>query len=172
MAKFEPAIEKILELEGGFVDHPSDPGGATNFGISLRWLQTVGDYDRDDIKDMTAAQASALYKEHWWDKHRYENIPDQLIANKLFDMSVNMGPKQAHRLLQRAMNSVLGKRTLKDDGILGPKTLQTLIMSAAAQPHALLSALRAHQEGFYRLLVAQKPSFQVFLEGWINRAVS
>lgn len=182
MAEFGPAFAKIIELEGGFCDHENDPGGATKYGISLRWLQTQKDYelgdidndgdiDYDDIKEMKISDASKLYKKHWWDKYGYEGIPNQALANKLFDMAVNMGAKQAHKLLQRAINCVLGQRALVDDGILGPKSSQAL-QAALAQPLAILAALRAQQEGFYRTLVASNSKFSAFLNGWLNRAIS
>jgi lysozyme family protein len=182
MAEYGPAFAKVIELEGGFVDHPDDPGGATNFGISLRFLQTQEDYelgdidndgdlDYDDIKNMKLSDASALYKKHWWDKYGYGSIPNQAIANKLFDMAVNMGAKQAHKLLQRAINCVVGQRLLVDDGILGEKSSQGM-GAAIQQPLALLAALRAQQEGFYRALVAGNDKFSVFLKGWLNRAIS
>ena len=182
MASFNPAFAKLIELEGDFIDHPDDPGGATNLGISLRWLKSTGDYDLgdidgdgdidyEDIRKMTIVDARKLYKKHWWDKYRYDTLPDQAIANKILDMAVNMGALQAHKLMQRAINSVIGSIVLKDDGLLGPKSGQALQI-ALQNPRALLSAMRSHQEGFYRLLATQNPKFQVFLNGWINRAVS
>jgi lysozyme family protein len=182
MAEYGPAFAKIIELEGGFIDHPDDPGGATNFGISLRFLQTQndielgdidgdGDIDYDDIKKMSLQDAAKLYKKHWWDKFGYKQISDQAVANKIFDMAVNMGDRQAHKLLQRAINCVLGQRVLVDDGLLGPKSSQAMTI-ALQQPLALLAALRAQQEGFYRLLVANNSKFKVFLQGWLKRAVS
>ena len=182
MAEYAPAFAKVIELEGGFVDHPDDPGGATNLGISLRFLQTEGEYefgdidndgdlDYEDIKNMTMKAASDIYKKHWWDKYGYEGIPNQAVANKIFDMAVNMGARQAHKLLQRAINCVLGQRALVDDGLLGEKSSQGMQV-ALQQPLALLAALRAQQEGFYRALVAGNSKFKAFLNGWLNRAVS
>ena len=103
--RFGLAVRPLLVLEGGFVDHPDDPGGATNFGISLRFLQTLddielgdidgdGDVDYQDISQMKSIDAQLLYFEHWWDKYGYGQIVDQGVANKLLDMSVNMGARQ------------------------------------------------------------------------------
>ena len=182
MAEFGPAFAKVIELEGGFVDHPDDPGGATNLGIFLRFLQTEteyefgdidndGDLDYEDIRNMTMKAASDIYKKHWWDKYGYHSIPSQPVANKIFDMAVNMGARQAHKLLQRAINCVLGQHLLVDDGLLGEKSSQAM-GAAIQQPIALLAALRAQQEGFYRLLVAKNDKFNAFLNGWLNRAIS
>lgn len=180
--QFMLSVARVLVLEGGFVDHPDDPGGATNFGISLRFLQTLddielgdidgdGDIDYEDISQMKTIDAQLLYFEQWWDKYGYRQITDPSVATKLFDMSVNMGSRQAHRLLQRAINCVLGQKALVDDGLLGPKTSQAMTI-ALQQPIALLASLRAQQEGFYRLLVAKNKKFKVFLKGWLNRAIS
>lgn len=180
--QFMSAVAKLLALEGGFVDHPDDPGGATNFGISLRFLQTLddmelgdidgdGDIDYQDVSQMKTIDAQLLFFEYWWNKYGYGQITDLLVSIKVFDMSVNMGSRQAHRLLQRAINCVLGQKALVDDGLLGPKSSQAMTI-ALQQPIALLASLRAQQEGFYRLLVAKNKKFKVFLKGWLNRAIS
>jgi len=180
--KFVTAVAQVLILEGGFVDDPDDPGGATNFGISLRFLQTLddielgdidgdGDVDYQDISQMKTIDAQLLYFEHWWNKYGYGQITDQHVATKLLDMSVNMGARQAHKLLQRAINCVLGQRLLVDDGLLGPKSSRAM-GAALQQPLALLAALRAQQGGFYRYLVAGNKKFKKFLKGWLNRAIS
>ena len=119
--EFDLAIEKILRHEGGFVDHPSDPGGATHHGIPLRFLRATGemaahdadgdgDLDADDMWQLTRDQAVALYRKHFRDKHGYGRLPPG-IGGKLFDLAVNMGPAHAHRLVQRACNDVRGLAT-------------------------------------------------------------
>jgi len=176
MADFDIAIATVIEHEGGFVDHPDDPGGATNYGISLRFLQSEygldfdldsdGDLDADDIKKMTMEQAIAIYHEKWWDKYDYGRIGNQLIATKVFDLAVNMGAKQAHKLMQRACLAC-GRVDIKEDGVLGPATVGAINLLPAI---ALQASLRSEAAGYYRLIAAQHPDFSAFISGWLRRA--
>lgn len=178
MAEFLAAVSHVLQHEGGFVDAPTDPGGATHFGVSLRWLRGLGDtdgdgwlegdldhdgdVDADDIRALTQDQALGLYRTQWWDRYGYGQLADQRLATKIFDLAVNMGAGQAHRLVQRALRAV-GK-TVREDGVMGPET------RAAVDAYAyqgLLPALRSEAAGFYRSL--NKPEF---VAGWLNRAYS
>lgn len=181
MSEFDTAIATVIRHEGGFVNHIKDPGGATNYGISLRFLESVGDFDGDgwldgdfdhdgdvdvdDIRGMTEEQAIGFYYTHWWEKYNYSYIHDQGVATRVFDIAVNMGGKQAHKLLQRSVRAF--SVHLVDDGILGPKTLQII---NTAPPALLEAAYRAQLDGFYRMLVALKPEARSdFLNGWLNR---
>lgn len=172
-ADFDAAIPFVLEHEGGYGDHPADPGGATNWGVSLRLIRDLG-YDTNhdgvidakDIAALTKAQAIAIYRAEWWDRYDYGALGSQLVAEKLLDLAVNMGPSQGHRILQRALRAA-GGVTLIEDGVIGPKTLTA---ARAADPWALRVALRSEAAGFYRLLTLQKPSLAVFLNGWLRRA--
>lgn len=167
-AAFNIAFEETLGHEGGYVNDPADPGGATKYGISLRWLRSVQpNASVDDIKQLTEDEAKGLYYEHWWEKYRYGELPAR-IGPKVFDISVNTGPSQAHKLLQRATWAVCGEANkIKDDGVLGPMTLATVVECDADM---LLSAYRSEAAGFYRTLVAQKPNFKRFIKGWLKRA--
>lgn len=177
MSNFYTAIHVVLKHEGFFVNDRNDPGGATNYGVSLRWLKTIGDLDGDgfldgdfdhdgdvdaeDIKKMQQDDAIKLYRQHWWDKNQYEKIINQAIATKTFDFAVNMGSKQAHKCLQRAIRAASSTKLI-DDGILGVKSLEAI---NAANPPVLLAAFRSEAAGFYRAL--NKPKY---IEGWLNRA--
>lgn len=168
-AQFEYAVNVVLEHEGGYVNDPKDPGGATQWGISLRFLKQLGhevgdldgdgDIDVDDIRSMTREQAVAIYRERFWDKYRYGEIDDLALATKVFDLAVNMGSNRAHRLLQRALHAV-GQRDVVVDGILGSKTRKA---ANAACPGALLAALRSEAAGYYRSLVLRDPTVRRFL---------
>lgn len=180
IASFDKALAVVLKHEGGFVNDAADPGGATNYGVSIRYLKARGDLDEDgildgdldhdgdidvdDIRRMTPAQAGEIYRTGWWDKYGYGRF-SQSVAIKLFDMSVNMGAKQAHKLAQRACNS-LGSR-LADDGQLGPQSVSAI---QNADPTQLYHALCRQMEKFYRDLVAAKPSLAKFEKGWLRRA--
>ena len=102
MSDFETAIPTILRHEGGFNNDPVDAGGATNYGVSLRWLKAQGlleDLEQEDrtqdeiqvIKQMTQEQASALYKAYWWNPYNYGAIDSQLVATKIFDYRGKFG---------------------------------------------------------------------------------
>lgn len=179
MSSFEKAIPVILKHEGGYVNHPNDPGGATNFGISLRFLAdhpSVGDFNDDgvvnaeDIKNMTVEDAKLIYKMFWWDKFKYGNINDQTIATKVFDFSVNMGAHRAHVLLQTALNKAFNLR-LTVDGILGRASFGTLNeIIDGEQEQVLIDAYNNEAWGFYQRLIDRNPKFKVFERGWRNRA--
>lgn len=183
MSEFDVAIAVVFRHEGGYVNHPNDPGGATNYGVSLRYLESLGDFDHDgwldgdfdhdgdidvdDIRGMTEEQAVGFYYTHWWEKYRYGYIHDQDVATMLMDIAVNMGAKQAHKILQRSLRSL--DLSLVDDGVLGPKTLEAL-NGGHFESRWILAVYRAQLDGFYRMLVALKPeSRSVFLAGWLNR---
>jgi len=183
MSNFAHAIESVMLHEGGYVDNPSDPGGATNYGISLRWLKSQGDLDGDgwlegdldhdgdvdvdDIKMMDKEQAMGMYRTLWWEPYRYDLITSQPIANKVFDLTVNMGSKQSHKLLQRAIRAC--GLLIKDDGIIGNKTLESINV---VDELSLIPAYRSEAAGFYRGLAIKNPKFNTFLKGWLNRAYS
>lgn len=181
MAKFDSAISLILKHEGGYVNNPNDPGGATNYGISLRFLRdypTLGDVDDDgdvdvqDIKQLTKEQASAIYKQVWWDKYQYEQYPDVTIATKVFDFAINMGAVRAHKLLQQALNKTYGLR-LTTDGIIGPATMSIIrAIKDGADEQKFIDAYSAEAYAFYQSLVQNNPKLGVFLKGWKNRAFS
>ena len=177
---FDAAVDVVLKHEGGFVDDPDDPGGATNYGISLRWalgevdegdaldlldFDGDGDVDPDDIRRMRRQDAIAIYREFFW-RDVYDRLGDRRLAIRVFDTAVNMGHKQAHRILQRALRAATG-RDIDDDGLIGPQTLGALPLATV---DAILAAFRAEQAGFYRSLAAQRPRLEKFLRGWLNRA--
>ena len=151
MSSFDRAIQYVLQHEGGYVNDPVDPGGETNFGITKR------NYPQLDIKHMTRDQAVEIYRKDYW-RPVYDEMTDQDAACKVFDMSVNMGHRQAHKLLQRATGS-------DQDGIFGNVTLGM----ANATPD-LVDKLCAVQSDFYHALVTKRPAMGKFLKGWLHRA--
>jgi lysozyme family protein len=183
MADFNKVIGTILMHEGGLVDHPSDPGGITNFGISFRFVTNElkqdgdkdgfldGDFDRDgdvdpdDIRNMTVHDAVRIYRQYWWDKFHYEILFDDDVATKIMDCSVNMGDNRAHRLAQQAANACGAQLIV--DGALGPKSFYAI---NSIKPTEFVVALCREQAKFYRRLVELKPSMGVFLNGWLKRA--
>lgn len=154
MAKFELAIPLTLEFEGGYTNDPADPGGATNFGI------TQADMPGVDMRTITVQQATAYYQEHYW-KPLYNEIDSQAVANKLFDMGVNMGVGTAVRLLQTALAVAI-------DGVFGPGTLA----AANNAGDSLLAPYKVVLAKHYQNIVAAHPERVKFLAGWLRRANS
>jgi len=182
VAKFEEAIETVLKHEGGFVNNPNDPGGATNFGISARFLNISSldkslkkgiDFNRDnyinahEIKKLPKEAAIVIYKRCWWDKYRYGEIRDQDLATKVFDISVNIGPYQANTLFQESINSNINNYPIKVDGIIGSKTINA---ANIIDPKKLLIKYKDLTCDFYRALCREDEKLRGFLKGWLNRA--
>ena len=94
---FETAVDFVLTAEGGLVDDPSDPGGLTNFGISQRA------YPHLNIRELTIADAKALYRKDYWDRCSCGKLP-HAIALVVFDAAVNQGASASIRMLQRSLN--------------------------------------------------------------------
>ncbi|TCS62570.1 putative peptidoglycan binding protein [Varunaivibrio sulfuroxidans] len=179
---FTAAVETVLKHEGGFSADPNDPGGATHYGISLRYLLSIhavdtdgdgfsdfdfdrdGDIDAHDIRAMTRGAAIEIYRDHFWTPNGYGDLPP-FVGPKVFDLAVNMGPRQAHKLLQRAARAC--EANLTDDGVLGPKTRAAI---AGLPPMQVVAATRSEAAGFYRTLIAEKPKLEIYRTGWLRRA--
>ena len=164
----EDALSFTLGNEGGYSNHPSDPGGATNFGIIQRVLDTWNGAHPEqafpgDVKELTQAQAEAIYRADYW---RWDEIASPALAIKLFDIGVNCGTGTAIKLLQRAVNTLV-KPPISVDGKLGPATLRAVNAQAA---EAMLQALCRVQGEYYQAIVDRNASQAVFLKGWMNRA--
>ena len=166
--RFQRFIKVILRHEGGFVNDPVDPGGATKYGISIRLLSRLGelgDIDKDgdvdihDIQAMTLEAASEIYHECFYKPLRIEEILDPSLAMQVFDFAVNAGSKTAVKILQESLK-------IKADGILGPKTLAEVNNYSTSTP---LMVYRYARNDFYRNLAHQKPTLKKFLQGWLNR---
>lgn len=182
MATFSAALPYILRHEGGWSKDKDDPGGATNFGITLNVLRGLGrdadldgdgitgdldldhdgDVDEDDLKRMTPELAGLIYQRNYW---RFDGVYDQRVATKACDMAVNMGVKAAVRLIQEELND-LGAG-LTTDGLYGAKTEATL---NAVHPDRMLNLLCMVSADHYRAVVAKRPTSQKFLRGWLARA--
>lgn len=174
---FLPSLEKVLKYEGGFTNHPNDKGGPTNLGITLNTLGSFydnydyGDFDGDgqitidDIRQLdTLEEAAPIYKTYYWDKLNLDIFPGHLDF-VMFDFAVNSGPKNAVKLLQRAINRYV-QNDINVDGSLGPITLDYV---ERIHPTLLLDGLFKEREIFYVKIIATNPSQEVFRRGWFNR---
>ncbi len=191
--RFARAVRHVLGIEGGYVNDPVDRGGATKYGISLRFLVSEGkidldgdgraDFDLDmdgdidgaDIRKLTVGDAIFLYHRCFWQRLDAEAFA-QPIGEMMFDQAVNGGLAAARKLLQRAINILLrewsaGLPQLVVDGDLGPLTHNALKWCLSSPGiDRMIEAYRRVVKDRYRAIVAANPSQRRFLKGWLRRA--
>jgi lysozyme family protein len=156
VSTFERALALVLQHEGGFVDHPDDPGGATKYGISKATLEAHRGRPlrKADVQALTIAEAGAIYRASYWDGIRGDALPTGLDYC-VFDFAVNSGQARAVIALQRALD-------VADDGRLGPLTLSAALK---ADPERLIRTICAGRMSFLRKL----STFRTFGKGWTRR---
>lgn len=155
MASFETAMDFVLANEGGYVNDPSDRGGETRYGISKR------SYPSLDIQNLTRDQAIGIYKRDYW---RYDQIRDQAVATKLFDMAVLTSPKRAVQLFQSSICAC--GHIMPVDGLWGPRTIAA---ANAIPPKELLETFITEVKNYLGRLILQVPADAKFYHGWCNR---
>ena len=116
MSNFQKCLEIILHHEGGYVNHPKDPGGETNLGVTKRVYEEWG--GTKDMKDLTVEDVAPIYKKNYWDRVKGDNLPTGLDLC-IFDFAVNAGPGRAAKMIQKMIGVTV-------DGGIGPMTLQAL----------------------------------------------
>ena len=157
---FETAFAATMEWEGRLSKDPNDPGGTTMFGLSQRA------HPRVEIEKLTLAEAKAIYLREYWQAAHLDQYPAP-IRSKVFDLTVNVGPTTAVKIVQLACNR-LGEQ-LHVDGIVGRLTLAACNARTKA---GLLDAIRTEQALHYRRLVAGHPQLAKYLNGWLRRAAA
>ena len=145
---FDIAFERLIGHEGGYVDHPADPGGRTKYGITQR------SYPNEDIRNMTLERAKDIYRRDFWWAAGCDTVPDA-VKFDLFDMAVNSGVKPAIKTLQRAVG-------VDDDGVIGPVTMQAMNDMHPAR-------FVARFNGYRLRLMSSLPNWPAFGRGWANR---
>jgi len=158
-------IDNILRWEGGFVDNQDDPGGATNWGITLvtfsRWLKRQG--SKFELSLLPKEDARLIYKTQYIDLPHFDKIRDWNLRNLVVDCGVNHGRDRTAKWLQIALGG------LKVDGFIGPLTLAKLNVSNWDKLYYEILGMRIR---FYGQIVLGNPSQLKFLDGWMNRATS
>lgn len=151
------SLAKVLESEGGFVNHPRDPAGATNLGITKATYENwVGRHVAiDEMRQLTVTHAAPIYKQEYWDRVRADELPDG-VDLMLFDFAVNAGVSRAVRTAQRVVGVVV-------DGKLGPKTLAAI---RDTDPLNFIKEYTNRKLAFYRRL----KTYDVFGRGWEARS--
>jgi len=175
-----PALVDILRREGGFVHHPDDRGGATNWGITEAVARAHG--WTGTMRDLPRETALQIYKQQYWVDPRFDAVADYSarVATELFDIGVNMGPGVAVMLLQRSLNAL--NRNQRDwpdvasDRLVGPATLIALARLLAVRGKAgeavLLKALNALKGARYIELAEARAANESFLFGWLQHRVA
>jgi len=158
--KFNKSLEAILKWEGGFVNHPKDPGGITNMGITKKVYEnyTTKKVTEQDMRELTHADVIPIYKEKYWNPLRAEYLPEGL-ALCVFDFGVNAGVNRSSRYLQEMVGATV-------DGIVGPKTIKTA--NDYYKKHGKNYTILLFQE-MRRNYYKQLHHFDTFGKGWLNR---
>lgn len=169
MRSVDSMINDIIRREGGFVDHPADRGGPTNFGVTHKTLaRYLGrEITREDVRSLSRELAAEIYRRSYYLEPRIDALPSGIRAF-LFDSAVNHGPRRAIKFLQAVLNAA-GFGPLGVDGLAGPKTRREAKSAEICMGPWLVAALAEERRMFYRLIVDRDPSQRVFLKGWMNR---
>lgn len=149
---FKTALQRVLKHEGGYVNHPSDPGGETNFGITKNTARQFG-YS-GSMRNIPADIVEKIYQAQYWDAMNCDNF-QFAIAFQFFDAAINHGLLNARKILQRAVG-------VKDDGVIGAISLRAMQYQSV---HGLINLFNAERIEFYTRI----STFNTFGKGWMNR---
>jgi len=180
MKSVQELAAEIVTREGGFVNDPDDPGGATKYGVTLNTLRRLGiDITRDasidvaDVRALTTVQATDIYVEHYFRRTGVGALPEVLQAS-VFDMYVNAG-SNAVKVLQRLLTSM--GFPCDADGQIGPQTIRAAQLAAEAAPSHIADAYGIARRNYYYALADARPASRKYARrrdggkgGWITRA--
>jgi len=153
---YQKCLETILHHEGGYVNHPKDPGGETNLGVTKRVYEEWG--GTKDMKDLLVEDVAPIYKKNYWDRVKGDDLPSGLDLC-VFDFGVNAGTGRAAKYLQNLVGAGA-------DGAIGPGTLGKV--NAYVEEHGVEETIKKYQEarqGYYESL----STFETFGRGWTRR---
>ncbi|MHC1743481.1 MAG: glycosyl hydrolase 108 family protein [Syntrophobacteraceae bacterium] len=153
---FDKSLKLVLVHEGGFVDHPKDPGGATMKGVTMETFRRYFGADKtvNDLRNITREQLTHVYRTGYWDKCRCDQLPSG-VDYAVFDVAVNSGPGRAAKFLQAAVGAA-------QDGAIGPGTLSKV---ETQDPPSIISSLCDRRLAFLKGL----ETFSTFGTGWSRR---
>ena len=153
---WQQSFQLMLKSEGGFANHPSDPGGMTNLGVTkATWENWIGrQSDEAEMRGLTPERVEPMYRKKFWDAVRGDELPAG-ISYLCFDFAVNAGAGRSIKTLQSAVG-------VTPDGGFGPITMAAV---QAVDPVELIERFSQAKEDFYRSL----NTFSVFGKGWLNR---
>ena len=180
MQSISDIAKEIVAREGGFVNDPDDPGGATKYGVTIHTMRRLGlDLTQDgvvgvaDVQALSRAQAEEIFINHYYHRPRISQLPEVLRAS-VFDMYVNAG-RNAVKILQRLLRE-MGHR-VDVDGVIGPQTIAAAQAAYEAAPEHISDAYGIARRNYYFRLADQRPASRKFARtraggkgGWIRRA--
>lgn len=180
MLSVDAIAQAIVAREGGYVNDPDDPGGATNHGVTIHTMRRLGlDLDGDgavdasDVRRLTPAKAVKIFKTHYYAKPGIDRLPERLQAS-VFDMYVNAGTN-AISILQRLLADF--GEPVSVDGALGPKTAAATALAWRKAPGHLADAYGIARRNYYYALADRRPASRKYARrrdggkgGWITRA--
>ncbi len=172
--------QEIVAREGGYVNDPDDPGGATNYGVTIHTMRRLGlDLNQDgrvdasDVRVLTRAHAVSIFVEHYFRAPRIDRLPEALQPS-VFDMYVNAGAN-AVKILQRLLGEM--RIDVVADGVIGPRTIAAVKQAYDAAPDHLADAYGIARRNYYYDLAARRPASRKYARsrdggkgGWIKRA--
>lgn len=192
MAKLSLYFDKLIRKEGGFVNHPADPGGATNMGITIaNWKaygkdkDNDGDIDEADLRFIDRTDAFEFYQKRFWNPMNLHLFQSQDLAEIVFDHAVNAGISRAVKMLQFILHYQYGRKEIGMDGILGMQTLSAV--NKVSDEVGLYNSFRDFRIAYYQyranqntrnrqfdpffsaMKVSPSDTAKVFYAGWINR---
>ena len=155
-SNYQKCLETILHHEGGYVNHPKDPGGETNLGVTKRVYEEWG--GTKDMKDLLVEDVAPIYKKNYWDKMKGDDLPGGLDLC-VFDFGVNAGPGRSAKYLQTMIGTVA-------DGGIGPNTLKKVAEYVEANGiETTIENFQANRQRYYEKL----STFATFGKGWTRR---
>lgn len=180
MQSVQEIAAEIVTREGGYVNDPDDPGGATNLGVTIHTMRRLGlDLTRDgvideaDLRALTRSDVIALFIEHYYHRPGIARLPDLLRAS-VFDMYVNAG-SNAVKILQRLLREM--GQTVEIDGLIGAQTVAAAATAARLAPDHIVDAYAIARRNYYFRLADGRPASRKFARsstggkgGWIKRA--
>ncbi len=172
-------IDDVIEREGGYVNHPADRGGPTNWGITEAVARRQG--YMGNMRTLPRSDAAAIYRRLYWFKPRFDAVAERApaLAAEMFDTGINMGTGTATAFLQRALNALNREATdypdLAIDRQIGPATLAALDAFVAKRGRSgeavLLKAVEALQGAHYLNIAEARPSQEAFVYGWLANRI-
>ena len=175
----EELIDDVIEREGGYVDHPADRSGQTNWGVTKAVARQNG--YMGDMRNLPRQVAADIYKQIYWTTPNFHKVADKArnLAQEMFDTGISMGTGTAAGFLQRALNAL--NRNQKDfadltiDRRVGPATINALAAFLRTRgpegEQVLIKAIEALQGAHYLRIAETRPSQEAFVFGWLKNRI-